>query len=238
MIKIKNLTKNFDELEVLKGLSLDIAQGEVVAVIGPSGSGKSTLLRCINFLEIPTSGEIWFDEILLSKKSLPKIQPQIGMLFQHFNLFNNLSVIDNILYAPKVVLNKKTEELLPQAEKLLAQVNLLDKKEAFPQSLSGGQKQRIAMVRALIMNPKVLLLDEPTSALDPEMVKEVLSTIRSFAHTGMTMIMNTHEMSFANEVADRILFLDQGQIVEQGDPKDFFKSPKTDRVKIFLEKVL
>lgn len=238
MIKIKNLTKKFNELEVLKGISLEIAQGEVIAIIGPSGSGKSTLLRCMNLLETPTSGEIWIDGILLNKFSLGKLQPQIGMLFQHFNLFQNMSVIDNILYAPKVVLGKIKEELLPKAESLLAQVNLLDKKFAYPQALSGGQKQRIAMVRALIMNPKILLLDEPTSALDPEMVKEVLNTIRSFAHTGMTLIMNTHEMSFAKEVADRIIFLDQGQIIEQGRPKDFFYSAKTDRVKSFLEKVL
>ncbi len=238
MIRIKNLRKKFNDLEVLKGISIDIAQGEVIAIIGPSGSGKSTLLRCMNLLETPTSGEIWIDGVLLDKSSLPKIQPQIGMLFQHFNLFRNMSVIENILYAPKVVLGKKKEALMPKAENLLSQVNLLDKKLAYPQSLSGGQKQRIAIVRALIMNPKILLLDEPTSALDPEMVKEVLNTIKSFAHTGMTLIMNTHEMSFAKEVADRILFLDQGQIIEQGSPKDFFSSPKTDRVKSFLEKVL
>lgn len=238
MIKIKNLTKKFNELEVLKGISLEIAQGEVIAIIGPSGSGKSTLLRCMNLLETPTSGEIWIDGILLNKFSLGKLQPQIGMLFQHFNLFQNMSVIDNILYAPKVVLGKTKEELLPKAEGLLAQVNLLDKKFAYPQALSGGQKQRIAMVRALIMNPKILLLDEPTSALDPEMVKEVLNTIRSFAHTGMTLIMNTHEMSFAKEVADRIIFLDQGKIIEEGAPSDFFNFAKTDRVKSFLEKVL
>lgn len=238
MIRIKNLRKKFNDHEVLKGISIDIAQGEIVAIIGPSGSGKSTFLRCINHLEIPTSGEIWINDILIDKSSLPKIQPQIGMLFQHFNLFNNMSVIDNILYAPKTLLNKSKQVLMAKAEKLLSTVNLLDKKLAYPKSLSGGQKQRVAIVRAAMMDPSIFLLDEPTSALDPEMVKEVLNTIKAFAHTGMTMIMNTHEMSFAKEVADRIVFLDQGQIIEQGNPQDFFNSPKTDRVKSFLEKVL
>lgn len=238
MIKVKNLVKKFLDHEVLKGISIDIAQGEVVVVIGPSGSGKSTFLRCINHLETPTSGEIWIDGKLIDKGSLPKIQPKIGMLFQHFNLFNNMSVIDNILYAPKTVLGKKDQELITKADTLLDQVGLLDKKFAYPHSLSGGQKQRAAIVRALIMDPQILLLDEPTSALDPEMVKEVLNTIKAFAHTGMTMIMNTHEMPFAREVADRIIFIDHGQIIEQGTPKDFFNAPKTDRVKSFLEKVL
>ena len=200
MIKVKNLVKRFGEHEVLRGLSIDIAQGEVVAVIGPSGSGKSTFLRCLNYLEVPTSGEIWVDGTLLDKKSLGKLQPRIGMLFQHFNLFNNMSVMENILYAPRTVLGKKEKELKPKAEKLLEQIGLIEKRNARPGSLSGGQKQRVAIVRALMMDPEVLLLDEPTSALDPEMVKEVLNTIKSFAHTGMTMIMNTHEMRFAEEV--------------------------------------
>ncbi len=238
MIKVINLIKNFGDHEVLKGLSIEIAQGEVLTVIGPSGSGKSTFLRCINYLEVPTSGEVWVDGVLLDKSTLRKLQPRIGMLFQHFNLFNNMSVMDNILYAPKTVLCKKDKELLPKAEKLLSQIGLLDKSYARPSSLSGGQKQRVAIVRALMMDPEVLLLDEPTSALDPEMVKEVLNTIKSFAHTGMTMIMNTHEMRFAEEVADRIVFLDEGQIIETGQPKEFFSSPKTERVKSFLDKVL
>lgn len=238
MIKIINLVKQFGDHKVLKGLSIEIIQGEVLVVIGPSGSGKSTFLRCINYLEVPTNGEIWIDNILLNKSSLGKLQPRIGMLFQHFNLFNNMSVMDNILYAPKTVLGKKDKELLPKAEKLLAQIGLLDKSYSNPSSLSGGQKQRVAIVRALMMDPEVLLLDEPTSALDPEMVKEVLNTIKSFAHTGMTMVMNTHEMRFAEEVADRVVFLDEGNIIETGKPKEFFSSPKTERVKSFLDKVL
>lgn len=238
MIKVINLVKKFGDHEVLRGLSIEIAQGEVVTIIGPSGSGKSTFLRCINYLEVPSSGEVWVDGVLLSKLTLRKLQPRIGMLFQHFNLFSNMNVMDNILYAPKRVLGKKDKELVPKAEKLLTQIGLLDKSYARPGSLSGGQKQRVAIVRALMMDPEVLLLDEPTSALDPEMVKEVLSTIKSFAHTGMTMIMNTHEMRFAEEVADRIVFLDEGQIVEIGEPKEFFSSPKTERVKSFLDKVL
>lgn len=238
MIKVINLVKKFGNHEVLKGLSIEISQGEVIAVIGPSGSGKSTFLRCINYLEVPTSGEIWVDNILLTKSNLTKLQPRIGMLFQHFNLFNNMNVMDNILYAPKTVLGKKDEEILPKAEKLLEQVGLLNKSHSYPNSLSGGQKQRVAIVRGLMMDPEVFLLDEPTSALDPEMVKEVLNTIKSFAHTGMTLIMNTHEMRFAEEIADRIVFLDEGKIIETGKAKDFFNSPKTKRVKDFLDKIL
>lgn len=238
MIKIKNLVKQFQDHVVLNGISIDIAQGEVVVIIGPSGSGKSTFLRCLNYLEAPTNGEIIIDGIKLNKSTLGKLQPRMGMLFQHFNLFNNMSVIENILYAPKTVLKKSTEDLLSKADQLLTQVGLLNKKSAYPHSLSGGQKQRVAIVRALMMDPEILLLDEPTSALDPEMVKEVLITIKSLAHKGMTLIMNTHEMSFAKEIADRILFMDHGQIIEQGPPNDFFSFPKTDRVKGFLEKVL
>lgn len=238
MVEVKNLVKKFGDNTVLKGISITIAQGEVVAIIGPSGSGKSTFLRCLNSLETPTEGEIWIDGTLLNGTTLKKLQPRIGMLFQHFNLFNNMSVMDNILYAPKTVLGKTNKELIPKAEKLLEQIGLLEKRGAHPASLSGGQKQRVAIVRALMMDPEILLLDEPTSALDPEMVKEVLNTIKSLAHTGMTLIMNTHEMRFAEEVADRIVFLDQGQIIETGQPQAFFNAPKSQRVQSFLEKVL
>lgn len=238
MLKIKELTKRFGDHEVLKGISLDIEQGEVVVVIGPSGGGKSTFLRCINYLEVPTSGEIWIDNVLLDRRSLLKLQTRVGMLFQHFNLFNNMRVIENILYAPRKVLGRGEEELMAKAEGLLMQIGLSDKRDAMPSSLSGGQKQRVAIVRALMMDPEILLLDEPTSALDPEMVKEVLNTIKSLAHTGMTLVMNTHEMRFAEEVADRVVFLDEGRIIEENKPREFFASPRTERVRSFLEKVL
>lgn len=238
MIKIKNLVKKFGTQTVLNGIDLEVAQGEVLVIIGPSGSGKSTLLRCINNLEEATEGEVYIDGEKLDSTTLPLLQTKMGMLFQNFNLFNNMRVIDNITYAPKKVLGLKKEEIRPKAEKLLEKVGLLDKALAYPESLSGGQKQRVAIVRALVMEPEVLLLDEPTSALDPEMVKEVLNTIKTLAGTGMTMIMNTHEMGFAREVADRIVFLEGGVIVEDGKPEEFFKNPKTKRVKQFLEKVL
>jgi len=238
MIKIENLVKAFDKKIVLDGISLTIPQGETVSIIGPSGSGKSTFLRCINFLETPSTGKIHIDNEEITQKNAEKMRLKISMVFQHFNLFNNLTVLDNITYAPIKVQGKKKEEAEAKALELLQQVGLEEKALAYPSNLSGGQKQRVAIVRALAVNPEVILFDEPTSALDPEMVKEVLNVIKGLANTGMTILMNTHEMRFAEEVADRVIFLDNGKIIEEGKPKSFFKSPKTARVKDFLDKVL
>ena len=239
MIKVENLTKSFGELEVLKGINQEIKDGEVVVVIGPSGSGKSTFLRCLNLLESPTSGKIFVDneEITSKKIDINKVREDMGMVFQSFNLFNNLNILDNITLAPTLVKKMEKAKAEEKARELLARVGLPDKAEAFPKSLSGGQKQRIAIARALAMNPKVMLFDEPTSALDPEMVGEVLDIMKDLAREGMTMVVVTHEMGFAREVGDRIIFMDGGYVVEEGSPEEIFGNPQNDRTKDFLGKV-
>ncbi|MBP0724371.1 amino acid ABC transporter ATP-binding protein [Bacillus sp. RG28] len=240
MIKINNLVKNFGKIEVLKNISTTIEEGSVVAIIGPSGSGKSTFLRCMNLLESPTSGEIFInhDEITDPKIDMMKIRENVGMVFQHFHLFPHMSVLENITYAPINVKGISKNEAMKIADDLLDKIGLKDKANVYPPQLSGGQKQRVAIARALAMQPNIMLFDEPTSALDPEMVKEVLDVMKSLAHTGMTMIIVTHEMGFAKEVADRILFLDEGKLIEDANPVEFFSSPKTERASSFLEKVL
>ncbi len=240
MIKVENLKKSFGNLDVLKGINEEIKDGEVLVVIGPSGSGKSTFLRCLNLLEIPTSGSIFFEGKNITDKNIDinKVREEMGMVFQSFNLFNNLNIIDNITLAPKLVKNMKEDEAKEIAKKLLQRVGLPDKENSYPSELSGGQKQRIAIARALAMNPKVMLFDEPTSALDPEMVGEVLDLMKDLAKDGMTMVVVTHEMGFAREVGNRILFMDQGQIIERGAPKEVFQNPKEERTKSFLAKVL
>lgn len=240
MISVKNLYKKFGDLEVLKNVSCEIGKGEVVTVIGPSGSGKSTMLRCINMLEVPTSGEIFIEGEKVNKKDadINKIRQRMGMVFQHFNLFPHLSVIDNITIAPIKVKNMDKKQAEAEGIKLLEKVGLLDKKDAYPSMLSGGQKQRIAIARALAMKPDIMLFDEPTSALDPEMVKEVLNVIKDLANEGMTMIVVTHEMGFAKEVSDWVMFMDEGRIVETGTSEQIFESPKNERTKTFLSKIL
>jgi len=240
MIKVENLKKSFGNLDVLKGINEEIKDGEVLVVIGPSGSGKSTFLRCLNLLERPTSGYIFFEGKNITDKNIDinKVREEMGMVFQSFNLFNNLNIIDNITLAPKLVKNMKEDEAKEIAKKLLQRVGLPDKENSYPSELSGGQKQRIAIARALAMNPKVMLFDEPTSALDPEMVGEVLDLMKDLAKDGMTMVVVTHEMGFAREVGNRILFMDQGQIIERGAPKEVFQNPKEERTKSFLAKVL
>ncbi|WP_110927505.1 amino acid ABC transporter ATP-binding protein [Bacillus massiliglaciei] len=240
MIKIENLHKSFGRLEVLKGISTEVKEGEVVAIIGPSGSGKSTFLRCINMLEKPTDGHIWIkDQDAADKKTnIVKIRENVGMVFQHFHLFPHKTVLENLTYAPMKVKKVSKAEAEKHGRALLQKVGLADKEKVYPTRLSGGQKQRVAIARALAMNPEVMLFDEPTSALDPEMVKEVLAVMKDLAVSGMTMMIVTHEMGFAREVADRVLFLDGGLLVEDAPPEDFFSSPKTERAKLFLEKVL
>lgn len=240
MIKVENLKKSFGNLDVLKGINEEIKDGEVLVVIGPSGSGKSTFLRCLNLLERPTSGSIFFEGKNITDKNIDinKVREEMGMVFQSFNLFNNLNIIDNITLAPKLVKNMKEDEAKEIAKKLLQRVGLPDKENSYPAELSGGQKQRIAIARALAMNPKVMLFDEPTSALDPEMVGEVLDLMKDLAKDGMTMVVVTHEMGFAREVGNRILFMDQGKIIERGAPKEVFQNPKEERTKSFLAKVL
>ena len=239
MIEIKNLKKSFDDLQVLKGIDLNIDEREVVVIIGPSGSGKSTLLRCINYLEEPTGGEIIVDKIPLNgEANINKVREEVGMVFQRFNLFPHMSVLDNITLAPQKVKKISKAEAEKTAHDLLDKVGLADKADSFPDQLSGGQQQRVAIARALAMNPKVMLFDEPTSALDPEMVGEVLEVMRDLAKSGMTMVIVTHEMGFAREVGTRLLFVDGGYIVEQGPPKEVFENPKEERTKLFLSKVL
>lgn len=240
MISVKNVFKNFGELTVLKDISLDIKKGEIVAIIGPSGSGKSTLLRCMNLLEVPTSGSIYFgDQDITSKQTdIMGIRQNIGMVFQHFNLFPHMTVMENMTYAPIKVKKTSKKKAIENGTRLLEQVGLLEKASVYPATLSGGQKQRVAIARALAMDPEVILFDEPTSALDPEMIKEVLNVIKNLAGTGITMVLVTHEMGFAREVADRICFLDAGQLVEDAPPEIFFSSPKSARAKEFLEKVM
>lgn len=240
MIKVQNLYKKFGDNLVLNDISATIKKGEVVSIIGPSGSGKSTFLRCLNLLEQPTSGTVLVDGNDLTAKGadIHKSRQQIGMVFQHFHLFPHLTVLENLTYAPVKVKGLKRAEANDQARLLLKKVGLSDKAAAYPSSLSGGQKQRVAIARALAMEPELLLFDEPTSALDPEMVKEVLDVMKDLAKSGMTMVVVTHEMGFAREVADRVIFLDHGSLVEEGLPAAFFANPKTDRAKAFLEKVL
>ena len=240
MIEVKNLRKSFDDIEVLKGINETINKGDVACIIGPSGSGKSTFLRCLNLLEIPTGGQIIFEGDNLTAKGvdLNLHRQKMGMVFQQFHLFPHMTVIDNLTMAP-VLLKKATKA---QAEKkgmeLLERVGLADRASAYPSELSGGQKQRVAIVRALCMNPDVMLFDEPTSALDPEMVGEVLDVMKELAREGMTMVVVTHEMGFAKEVANRVLFMDDGVIMEEGTPQEIFDNPKCERLKTFLSKVL
>jgi arginine/lysine/histidine transport system ATP-binding protein len=240
VIKVEDLHKSFGKLEVLKGITTTIKQGEVVAVIGPSGSGKSTFLRCLNLLEEPTRGRIWIgdEEITDKKTNIMKVRQHVGMVFQHFHLFPHMTVLENVTYAPIKVKGMTKAEAEAKGIELLKKVGLEQKANEYPSRLSGGQKQRVAIARALAMSPDVMLFDEPTSALDPEMVKEVLEVMKSLAHTGMTMAIVTHEMGFAREVADRVLFLDGGRLVEDAPPQEFFASPKSKRAQEFLEKML
>ncbi|HIU63418.1 MAG TPA: amino acid ABC transporter ATP-binding protein [Candidatus Avacidaminococcus intestinavium] len=239
MIKIANLCKSFGSLEVLNGINLEIAEREVVVIIGPSGSGKSTILRCINYLEEPTSGTISVGGIALSGESnINVIRREVGMVFQRFNLFPHMTVLDNLMLAPQKVRNLPKEEARTVALALLEKVGLADKAGAYPDQLSGGQQQRVAIARALAMKPKALLFDEPTSALDPEMIKEVLDVMKALAQEGMTMVVVTHEMGFAREVGDRVVFVDGGRIVEEGDPEEIFSNAKEERTRSFLSKIL
>lgn len=240
MIEVKNLVKSFDENVVLNGISETIEKGEKVVIIGPSGSGKSTFLRCLNLLETPDSGEIWFEgeQINTKKCDINLVRRKMGMVFQHFNLFPHLTVLQNITLAPTMLKLQSKAEAERNAKRLLSRIGLLDKADTYPNMLSGGQKQRIAIVRSLAMNPDVMLFDEPTSALDPEMVGEVLELMKELAEDGMTMVVVTHEMGFAREVATRVLFMDGGQILEQGAPQIFFENPENERLRDFLSKVL
>ncbi|WP_308546439.1 amino acid ABC transporter ATP-binding protein [uncultured Selenomonas sp.] len=239
MIDIENLHKSFGDAHILKGIDLHIKEKEVVVIIGPSGSGKSTLLRCINYLERPTSGTVSVDGIILgSEANINDVRKEVGMVFQRFNLFPHMTVLANIMLAPMKVRQVPKEEAEERARALLARVGLADKAESYPKQLSGGQQQRVAIARALAMKPKVMLFDEPTSALDPEMVGEVLDVMKSLAKEGMTMVIVTHEMGFAREVGDRVLFVDDGRILEQGTPEAVFEHPQEERTKNFLSKVL
>lgn len=239
-IKVRNLKKNFGDLEVLKSIDLDIQEGEVICIIGPSGSGKSTFLRCLNLLEEVTAGEIIVHGVRLTDKKIDinKVRENIGMVFQHFNLFPHLTVLENITLAPVELKKATKEEAEETALQLLARVGLKDKAGVKPDQLSGGQKQRVAIARALAMKPDIMLFDEPTSALDPEMVGEVLAVMKQLAEEGMTMVIVTHEMGFAREVADRVIFMDGGYIVEQGTPEEIFGNPQNERTKDFLNKLL
>ena len=240
MINVENLSKNFGDLKVLKNISTTINKGEIISIIGPSGSGKSTFLRCINKLEEPTEGHIYIDGMDLMDKNtdINKIRERVGMVFQHFNLFPNMTVLENLTLSPTMVKKESKEEAEKYALYLLKKVGLSDKANSYPTQLSGGQKQRIAIARALAMKPEVILFDEPTSALDPEMIKEVLDVMRDLAKEGMTMLIVTHEMGFAKNVGNRILFMNNGEIIEDCSPKDFFENPSNERIKDFLNKVL
>jgi polar amino acid transport system ATP-binding protein len=237
---VETLCKSFGKLDVLKEISTYIEKGQVVAIIGPSGSGKSTFLRCMNLLEMPTQGKVYIDNVDITHPSVNicKVRQNVGMVFQHFHLFPHMTVIQNVTYAPIKVKMMNKADAYSKGLELLARVGLSEKADVYPSKLSGGQKQRVAIARSLAMEPEVMLFDEPTSALDPEMVKEVLDVMKSLATTGMTMAIVTHEMGFAREVADRILFLDEGHLVEDAAPMDFFASPKSDRARQFLEKML
>lgn len=241
LIQVKDVHKVFDSsLHALNGVSEEIRKGEVVVIVGPSGSGKSTFLRSLNLLEVPTSGQIFFEGVDITSKdtNIDKHRQKMGMVFQHFNLFPHKTILENITLAPIKLLKKSKEETEEQAMRLLKQVGLEEKANAYPAQLSGGQKQRIAIVRSLAMNPEVILFDEPTSALDPEMVGEVLDLMKNLAHDGMTMVVVTHEMGFAKEVATRVIFMEQGEIKEQGSPEEFFDNPKNPRLREFLSKIL
>ncbi len=240
MLKVLNLNKSFGKLEVLRNVTLSVAEGEVVSVIGPSGSGKSTLLRCINFLENSQSGEIYIGGNMIERKEkvVNKMRQNVGMVFQHFNLFPHKTVLQNVIEGPVQVKGVPKKDAVVRAERILRKVNLSDKTHVYPAMLSGGQKQRVAIARTLAMEPGIILFDEPTSALDPELVGEVLNVIRDLASEGMTMLIVTHEMSFAREVSDRIVFMDEGRIVEEGPPEEIFTAPKNNRTRIFLGKFL
>ena len=239
-VKVDRLYKSFGNLKVLREITTEIHKGEVIAIIGPSGCGKSTFLRCLNLLEIPTSGKIYIDgvDITLPKADIMKIRQKVGMVFQHFHLFPHMTVLQNVIYAPVKVKQVAKDEARLKGLELLEKVGLSDKAQVYPSKLSGGQKQRVAIARCLAMEPEVLLMDEPTSALDPEMVKEVLDVMKALTKTGITMAIVTHEMGFAREVAHRILFLDGGKVAEDVPPQEFFSNPKCDRAKQFLEKML
>lgn len=239
MINIKGLHKSFGSTEVLRGIDLSIDESEVVVIIGPSGSGKSTLLRCINFLELPSSGVVSIDGVVLrDDASINAVRAEVGMVFQRFNLFPHMTVLENIMLAPCKVRQQDIDNAEKVARIFLAKVGLADRADAYPSQLSGGQQQRVAIARALAMQPKVMLFDEPTSALDPEMVQEVLNVMKDLAKEGMTMVVVTHEMGFAREVGDRVLFVDQGIIVEEGSPQELFQNPQEERTRLFLSKIL
>lgn len=239
MIKMIDVYKSFGKNEVLKGINLHVERGEVVVIIGPSGSGKSTVLRCMNYLEEPTSGDVIVDGMNLNvKENINNVRAEVGMVFQRFNLFPHMTVLDNITLAPQKIRKMSKEEAEKNALELLAKVGLQDKADSYPQQLSGGQQQRVAIARALAMKPKVMLFDEPTSALDPEMVSEVLDVMKNLAKEGMTMVVVTHEMGFAKEVGTRVLFVDEGKILEEGTPKDVFEHPTNERTQLFLSKIL
>lgn len=240
MITIKNLCKSFDSVEVLKDINLKIDKGQITVILGPSGSGKSTLLRCMNLLEVPTSGEVIFegDNLVDKKTNIDSVRQKIGMVFQNFNLFPHKTIVENITLAPVKLKKMNKEEANKKAKYLLERVGLLDKKDSYPSQLSGGQKQRVAIARALALQPDMMLFDEPTSALDPEMVKEVLDVIKELAKDGMTMVIVTHEMGFAKEIADRVIFMDEGVILEDGSPEDVFINPSNKRAIEFFDKIL
>ncbi len=240
IIVLKDLYKHFGEVKALNGINLNVAQGKVIVIIGPSGSGKSTMLRCINHLEMPTSGEVWIDGQQLGKneKELNEIRTEVGMVFQLFNLFPHLTVLENVMIAQKVVRGRSNSEAREIAMSQLARVGIPEKADVHPTNLSGGQQQRVAIARALAMNPKIMLFDEPTSALDPEMIKEVLDVMLNLAKEGMTMVCVTHEMGFARSAADEIIFMDEGVIVEHTTPDDLYNNPKEERTKLFLSQIL
>ena len=239
-VRIINANKSFGDLQAVKMANLEVGKGDVVLIIGPSGSGKSTLLRCVNRLETLTSGEIWIDDELVTeaKADIRHIREEVGMVFQSFNLFQHLTAMENIILAPKTVKKTPRDEAAVNGRKLLARVGLADKERSYPDQLSGGQQQRVAIARALAMNPKIMLFDEPTSALDPEMIKEVLDVMLDLARDGMTMLVVSHEMGFAKAAADRVVFMDEGEIIETGSPAEIFDSPREERTKRFLEHIL
>lgn len=241
MISIKNISKSFDNIKILENINLEVSGGEIISIIGPSGSGKSTLLRCIIGLEKADSGEVYYERQLMNlkdKASYQEIRSHMGFVFQNFNLFPNMTVLENCTLALKEVLHKKDDEANKIAMQYLEKVGLLNKAESYPNKLSGGQKQRVAIARALCMNPEIMLFDEPTSALDPEMIKEVLEVIKELKNQGMTMIIVTHEMNFAKNISNRIIFIEDGHIIEENNSLEFFNNPKTQRAKLFLDKVL